>query len=355
MTAIKLACGLFASIPLLFSDGALAQQFSGQPVTIIVNFSAGGPTDIEARVIARHLPKYLQGVSSVVIRNVGGGGGNIGVNQLGEATGKERLSVGFFTWNPLNQVIRDETLRVRYNDFKLVAGMRATSLIYMRRDTPPGIGKPADVARARLFKAGAMGPAGHATIRQRLALDLLGAKYELIPGYKGLRDIDVAMLQGDIQLSNNSLPGYFTSAKPNLVDKGIAIPLLQYDRADGLPGRSPDLPDVPTFLEVYKEVWGADAMPSGEKWQALQWLTRILDTMARSAFMPPTAPAAAVEEMRGAFEKLAKDTEFAADYEKVAKFKPRFIIGADGERAIAELNSIEPSMVRFFTKYIDAH
>ncbi|MBI2318928.1 MAG: hypothetical protein HYU75_18525, partial [Betaproteobacteria bacterium] len=233
MPARKSFPGIICSAALLaIGNATFAQQFSGQTVTIIVNFSAGGPTDIEARIIARHLPKYVQGAASMIVRNVGGGGGNIGVNQLGEASGKDRLNLGFFTWNPLNQVIRDPTLRVRYNDFKLIAGLRQTSIIYIRRDTPPGIKRPSDVAKAGLFKAGGMGPAGYITVRQRLALDLLGAKYELIPGYKGTREMDMAMLQGDIQVSTNSLPGYFTFAKPNLVDKGIVLPLLQFDRAD---------------------------------------------------------------------------------------------------------------------------
>jgi tripartite-type tricarboxylate transporter receptor subunit TctC len=346
--------GFVGAILFVLASVAAAQQFTGQTVTIVVNFPAGGPSDIEARVMARHLPKYVQGAAGVIVRNVGGGGGNIGVNQLGEASGRDRLNLGFFTWNPLNQVIGDESLRVRYNDFKLIAGMRQTTLVYARRDTAPGIGKAADVAKARPFRAGGMGPAGHSTVRQRLALDLLGARYETIHGYKGLREIDTAMLQGDIQVSSNSLPGYFTSAKPNLVDKGIAIPLLQYDRADGLPGRSPDLPDVPTFLEVYREVFGPDAAPSGEKWQALQLLTRILDSMYRSVFMPPSAPAPAVEEMRSAFEKLARDPEFIAEYEKVVKFKPRFTAGAEGERVVAELGNMQPAMVEFFRKYVDA-
>ena len=343
-----------AAIFALMASPALAQEFAGQTVNVIVNFTAGGPTDIEARIVAKHLPKYLHGVSSVIIRNVGGASGNIGVNQLGEASAKDRLSLGFFTWNPLTQILQEETLRVRYSDLKLIAGMRQTTLIYIRRDTAPGINKPADVAKAQPFRAGTMAPGGSNTIRQRLALDLLGAKYETIPGYKGLRDIDTAMLRGDIQLSNNSFPGYTTSAKPNMVDKGIAMPLLQYDRADGLPGRSPDLPDVPTFLEVYKEVWGAGAAPSGEKWQALQLLTRILDSMYRTIFMPPNAPSAAVTEMRRAFEKLSLDSEFIAQYEKVVTTKPRFVIGAEGERIIADLASVQPSMVSFFRKYVEA-
>jgi tripartite-type tricarboxylate transporter receptor subunit TctC len=275
------------------------------------------------------------------------------VNQLGAASSaRDRLNIGYFTWNPVDQIIQEPTLHVRYNDLKVIAGVMQISLLYVRRDTPPGLAKPADIARAPLIRVGALGPTNRGWIRMRLALELLGAKYEAIPGYKGLSDIDLALQRNDVQMSTNALSGYFASTKPSLIDTGIAIPLLQYDRADGLPGRSPDLPDVPTFLEVYKEIHGKNAMPTGEKWQALQLLTRILDSMFRTVFMAPAAPAAAVEEMRGAFAKLGADPEFIAQYEKVAFSKLRFIMGAEAERIIAELGTIQPSMVDFLRKYI---
>src|SRR3972149_4517394 len=84
---------LFALL-LAAGSSAFAQEFSGQVVTVIVNYSAGGPADIDARVIAKHLPRYLQGVTSVVVRNVGGAGGRIGVNQLGQSSGRGRRKPG---------------------------------------------------------------------------------------------------------------------------------------------------------------------------------------------------------------------------------------------------------------------
>ena len=356
MKAMKFACGLLAATTLALGNAAFAQQFSGRIITMIVNYPVGGPSDIEARLVARHLPKYLQGVTSVIIRNVGGAGGIIGVNMIGEAPERDRLTVGYITFNPINQLVQDPTLHVRYNDLKLIVGIRQSSLLYIRRDTPPGINRPADVVKARIIKAGALGPGGTGTLRQRLSLDLLGAKYETIGGYKGLGEIEVAVRRGDLHLTNTSLSSWFASVRPNLVDSGIVMPLFQYDyeRPDGTLGRNPELPDVPAFLEVYKEVFGKDAMPSGEKWQALMFISRILDSMYRAVFMPPIAPAAAVEEMRGAFEKLASDAEFIADFEKVVKLKPSFIIGAQGEAIISELGKVPPEIPGFLRKFIEA-
>ena len=356
MQAIKAFLGILSAGLFILGNPASAQQFAGQVVTMIVNYSPGGPTDVEARVVAQHLHRHIQGVSSVVVRNVGGAAGRIGVNQLGEAPPRDRLNIGFFTWNPVDQLVQNETLRVRYNDFKVIAGMHQATLLYIRRDTPPGISKPADVAKARRFRAGALSPTSHSSILQRLALDLLGAKFDTIYYAKGLREVDVAIRQGDIQVSTNSVSGWYSSTKPLLVDTGIVMPLLQYDhlRADGSLGRSSDLPDVATFLEVYKDVWGRNAKPSGDKWEALQLLTRIMDSMYRTVFMPPIAPDAAVAEMRTAFMKLAKDEAFIADFEKVTKAKPAFIVGAQGERVIAELGKVQPAFVSFLRQYVES-
>ncbi|MBI4291094.1 MAG: hypothetical protein HY661_06425 [Betaproteobacteria bacterium] len=354
MPAIRALRQVLFLLLLAFGNAALAQQFAGQVVTMIVNYGAGGPTDIEARIVAKHLPKYLQGVSTVIVRNMGGGGGNIGVNALGEASDRDKLSISFFTWDPIDQLLQNPNLRVRYSDLKFIAAFKMTTLLYIRRDTPPGISKPADIAKAPLFKTGSLVPSSHGTVRQRFALDLLGVKYENIAGYKGLADVIMAVRRGDVQLSNISLPSWSVSVKPQLVDTGMAIPLLQYGslRDEGAAGRSVDLPDVPTFLELYKEIRGKEAMPSGERWEFLQLLTRILDSMYRTVFMPPNAPVAAVAEMRGAMAKLEKDPEFLADYEKVVKGKPRFVLGAEGERIIADLGKVSPAFVSFLRTYI---
>jgi tripartite-type tricarboxylate transporter receptor subunit TctC len=332
-----------------------AQQFAGQDVNMVVNYTAGGPTDIEARLVAQFLPKFLAGVRAVVVRNVGGAGGNIGVNQLGNDTsGTDRLSIGFFTWDPMDQLIGNESLRVRYNDLRFVAGFKQVSLVYARKDIPPGLSRPEDIAKVVDATAAGLSPTNHATVRQRLALDLLGVKYRSVAGYRGLHDIELAIHRGEVNIANNSLPGWYATIKPQMVDTGLVIPLFQYDYGfpDGRDGRSPDLTDVPSFSELFHAVRGAGAAPSGEKWEALQLLSRIMDSMYRTVFMPPTAPPAAVEEMRVAFQKLSVDPEFIAAYEKVVRTKPRMIVGRDGDAIIQQLGSVQPSMVSFLKNYV---
>src|ERR1700756_5793053 len=74
---------------------ALAQFYKGKTVTMIINYPAGGPSDIEGRIIAQHLPAHIPGKPTIVVKNVAGAGGVIGTNQLAEAAPNgERI--GFF-------------------------------------------------------------------------------------------------------------------------------------------------------------------------------------------------------------------------------------------------------------------
>src|SRR3954447_24517794 len=78
-----------------------AQVFPSRPITIVVPFAAGGPNDTFARILAEHMRGSLG--QTVIIENVGGGGGNIGVGRVARATGDGyTLSFGSLSSHVLN-------------------------------------------------------------------------------------------------------------------------------------------------------------------------------------------------------------------------------------------------------------
>ena len=68
-----------AALALGISGAAIAQQFPTKPITMIVPFSAGGPTDTVARAVAASMQQDLG--QTVVVENVGGAGGTIGARR----------------------------------------------------------------------------------------------------------------------------------------------------------------------------------------------------------------------------------------------------------------------------------
>ena len=133
-------------------NAASAQFFKGKTITMIVNYPAGGPTDLEGRIVAQHLPAFIPGNPSVIVKNVGGAGGLIGSNQLGEAAPNGE-TMGFFTLDVSSQILGNPAQKTQFQGFVYIAGVESPLVVYIRRDTPPGIGTAADLMKTNGFKA----------------------------------------------------------------------------------------------------------------------------------------------------------------------------------------------------------
>ncbi len=76
---------VFALAVVLAAPSLRAEEFPRKPITLIVPFSAGGPTDTVSRLVAQGMSKSLG--KQVVIENVGGAGGTIGAGRVARAAG----------------------------------------------------------------------------------------------------------------------------------------------------------------------------------------------------------------------------------------------------------------------------
>jgi tripartite-type tricarboxylate transporter receptor subunit TctC len=331
------------------SQTAVAQFYKGKTITMIINYPAGGPSDIEGRIVAQHLPAHISGRPSIVIKNVGGAGGVIGANQLGEAAPNGE-TMGFFTLDTIGSIVGNPAIRVSYTDFVLIAGVANPLVVYMRRDTPPGIKVATDIMKAREFKALSLNIQSSNTVNQALMLDLLGVKNQAVPAFRGLKDVETAILQNQGQLANTSLPGWTGSVEPTMSE--IVIPLWQLAPRgkDGSYPRSRALPDMPTFEEFYAMVNGG-RKPSGVLYEALRAGADAQLAMFRTVVLPPKASDEAVGVMRSAFVALWQDPLFIRDYSNIVKTDPVLVTGDEGQAILAELGKIKPEIKAFITDY----
>ena len=352
--SVRFAIALLAGALGIVSPAAHADDFyKGKVVTVLVNYTAGGPTDIEARLVAHYLVDHIPGKPTVIVKNMPGAGGNIGANFLGEVAGKDGLTVSFFTWSPIDQVLDDPGLRIRYNNFVFIAGIGMPAVVYARTDMPPGIAKAADIMKTPMAIIGTLSLTSPTTLESTLPLDLLGLKYKVVHGYKGLKDIETAVLQNEVQFTAVSLAGYRSSIEPNMAKNGLVAPLWHYEieDANGKFTPSAEAADIPGFLDVYRQLKGGT--PSGLHWEALALSNKIMSNMFRAVFMPPGSPKQAVADMRAGYAGLAKDEAFLAEYEKIAKYRATFVGGAEGEKLIAALGNVQPELVAFMKDYVN--
>jgi tripartite-type tricarboxylate transporter receptor subunit TctC len=78
------------------SRPVLAQEafYKDKRLTVLVNYAAGGPTDVEGRLFAKYLARYLDGAPNVIVQNMDGAGGLVGNKYLGEVAPRDGMMVG---------------------------------------------------------------------------------------------------------------------------------------------------------------------------------------------------------------------------------------------------------------------
>jgi len=348
-----LLCGWGLALSIAGAAAAEKPFYQGKSVNLVINFAAGGPTDIEGRIVARHLAKHIPGQPTLVPQNMPGAGGVTGLNFLGEVAKPDGLTLGYFIGPYNHQMMRTPGLRIDLNKAPFIASVQGVTVCYIRSDVPPGIKKPTDIAKAERFRAGGLSFDSNKDLRFRLAFDILGLKYDYVTGYNSSNDARLAVQRNEVQYHDENIPGYRGVVEPQLVKTGIVTPIYYHDvfSPDGVLKSSPDFPELSSFTQVYTQIFGKP--PSGIKYDALKAANIASGNMGRVAMMPPGTPPQAVAALRQAFAALSKDEEFIADAMKVMKFHPRFEIGEDGERLRQKVLAASPELVDFVRQFIE--
>jgi putative tricarboxylic transport membrane protein len=327
--------------------------YQGKTLNIVINFAAGGPTDIESRIFAKHLSRHIPGTPTITIQNMGGGGGLTAVNYIGEVAKADGFTAAYFTGSLFQHQIKDAALRVDLGKFGFVTGVHGVTVSYIRADVAPGMKKPADFVKAQKFRAAGLGVSSSKDVRFRLSFDLLGLKYDYVTGYNNSSDARLAVQRNEAQYHDETLPAYRTQVEPNMVKTGMVIPLYYTDLVapSGEVLVSRDVPELLPFTHYYKEIFGK--LPSGIKYEALKAANMSSTNMTRMVLMPPRTPVESITVLRKAFDSLARDQDFLQDAIAMMRFQPRFEIGEAGEKLFKQASAASPEVVNFLRKYID--
>src|SRR5262249_15026555 len=99
------------------ADAADEPFYKGKHLTLLINFAAGGPSDIEGRLLAKHIARHIDGQPLIIIQNKDGAGGLVGTNYVGELGPKDGTMLGYFTGAAWKYVIEPESNRVDFRTF----------------------------------------------------------------------------------------------------------------------------------------------------------------------------------------------------------------------------------------------
>jgi tripartite-type tricarboxylate transporter receptor subunit TctC len=249
----------FAAICALVSV-AHAQDYPTRPVTMVIPFAAGGPTDVLGRVVAERLSQILG--QQVVVENVGGAGGMTGAQRVASAAPDGYTMVlGTVGTHAQNQTLYKRPLYNAATDFTPVALMAQVPLVLIARKDLPASNLKDFIAHVKANQSkisyGSAG-AGSATHLGCVLLNAaIGADVQHVP-YRGTGPAMQDLAGGRIDY----LCEIVTTALPQIQGGTVKpIAMLSLDR-------SPVLPDLPTAnesglpnFEAY--TWNAIFLPKG--------------------------------------------------------------------------------------------
>ncbi len=333
---------------------ATAQNhYAGKRITILINYAAGGPADVEGRVVARHLAKHIEGAQPIVIQNMDGAGGLIGTNYIGEIAPRDGTVLGLLTGVAWPYASETKPRKVDFKSYEFVAYQPGTTVYFMRADTRPGITVPADLARAEDIVSGGLSAESSKDLLLRLTLEMLARPYKYVTGYRGSNGARQAFQTGEINYYSESPPSYRALVEPSLVKTGMAVGLF-YD--SGWDGRTFSKPlqveglDLPSYHELYKTIRGVE--PSGHLWETYKSIVSLAHTMQRIAAFPPGTPRSAIAEMQKAFKALETDPEFALEGRKTFGFVPAFKTGPETNDQVRRALNVTPEVKAFIAGFV---
>ncbi len=255
---LKTIAGILGAT-LLLAGATQAQDFPARPVTMVIPFAAGGPTDVLGRVIAARMGELLG--QSVVVENVGGAGGMTGSKRVADATPDGYTMVlGTVGTHAQNQTLFKHPAYNSVTDFTPVGLIAEVPIVLItRKDLPPDNIKDfltyakANESKMQFGSAGA----GSATHLGCVVLNtVMGVNIVHIP-YKGTGPAMQDLQGGRIDY----LCEIITTAKPQIDGNAVkAIAILTKQR-------SAVLPNLPTAIEqgldVQAYTWNALFLPKG--------------------------------------------------------------------------------------------
>jgi tripartite-type tricarboxylate transporter receptor subunit TctC len=293
-------------LPLLVAlcpEAGTAQEadfYRGKTITIIIPIGTGGAYDAYARMVGRHLGKWLPGNPTIIARNMPGGGGVIASNHLFNVAPQDGTTLAVITSSFVNEQVFDNP-QIRYDARKFLAIGRlldTTSVLFFWHASPiktrdDMLRKPSTIAISSVNEAPAY--------RLRAMIKLLGAPFKMIPGYPSARDYVLAVERGETDGGSSTFIGLSQLYAHYIAEKKLNI-LVQFAAE-----RDRDHTDIPTVLELATD-------PTAK--QIFRQLVSN-DEIGRSLFTTPNVPPARLAQLRAAFQKMIADPDFRAEAQQL--------------------------------------
>jgi len=292
--------GLAALCFLLFlatANSTLAASFAGQRITIGVSTTTGGSYDFYARLVSRHIGRFLSGAPAAVVVNMPGAGGVVEANWLYNVAPRDGTAIAIIPMSAaFEPLLGGAQAKYDARKFTWLASLNEYVGSAIVSSKAP-FETAQDILQREVIIGGA-GAGSDITIWPNLLKALIGAKIKLVTGYVGTANVFLAMERGEVQgMIGQDWDGVKTTKADWIMDAKLRT-LMQIGMT-----RSAELTTVPTVIEFARD-------PDDRKVLEL-FIAR--QKYARPFAGPPGLPSDIATALRASFARMVTDPEFLAD------------------------------------------
>jgi tripartite-type tricarboxylate transporter receptor subunit TctC len=297
---LKASIATIAAAVVLQSVAMADEFYAGKTVTIVSGHQPGSSYDTNARFLARHLPRFLPGNPTVIVRNMPGAGTLSAANHVANVAPKDGTTLALVARGvaiePLlgGPGVRFDPLTLNW----IGSTSREVSVIAVRADT--GVKTLADATKRELAVAGS---GADAVIFPNTLNQMMGTKFRVITGYRSSAEMVLAVERKEVDGRGSWSWSAFRVEGMPLVKRGELSMLVQMGTS-----KVQEIAQVPLVMDLAKD--------AGQR-QVLEVLLAA-QAMAWPIFAPVEVPAERVALLRQAYLAMLKDREALADAEKMS-------------------------------------
>ena len=308
--------------------------YRGKTMTMLVGADAGGGYDIYGRLLARHMGRHMPGSPSFVTQNMPGAGSIKAANYVYNVAKQDGTVITALNRTaPFAQILGQPGPQFDAKDFQWLGSLNNESGVLRVWHTTPVV--TFGDARETVVILGAQATGTDTEIFPLLMNNTLGTKFRIVKGYVSGPAIDLAIERGEVQGQADSI----SSMIARFPDWRRTFNVL----AQLSLTRQPELPDVPTILELIKPEFLNPGLAVEEV--RIMWDIMLAQkVMGRPFAIGPKVPPDRVAALRAAFNSVLDDAEFKADAAK-GKIEIIPVDGALVQDIIARAATAQPAVI----------
>ena len=318
---------------------SVSDFYAGKDLTILVGYGAGGGYDVTTRLFANHFGKHVPGKPTVIVQNMPGAGSMKAAINVYSVAPKDGTVLGVFASSTaLEPLFGNKAATYDPRKYEWIGSLhRDIASCALWKGAGQAVKSLPDLINAKkTVTFGATSPTAITSQHPLFLKNMFKANIKVVYGYKGTKDVSLAMMRGEVDGSCGMFESSVRSAYDQHIKDGEMKIVVQFGRDRKVPYFT-DATQMYTMLKTAEQKKVSDLI-----FQQTE--------LARPLAAPPGTPKDRVAALRKAMLDTLKDPALIADAQRL-KIDYDPVTGEETTEMFSEFYKTPPALVEQGRKY----